>query len=96
MAGILKRRLPWRLERYLCRRRSFEPASHVIVRGTVFMVAIIILLGYTAYTIINGVNPATMYGQRSFRRTGAEGFTRQPHLFTNHCTSAMMPGSVSF
>ena len=79
----------------LWRRRSFEPASRAIARGTIFMVALLILLGYTVYTISRGLNVSTMYGRRSFRRTGFAGITPQPHLFTNHCTSAMLPGGVS-
>src|ERR1700691_2777843 len=101
MPGIFRRRLysgshqsvslvPFNL----WRRYPFEPASRAIVRGSAFMVAILILLAYTVYTIVQAVNPTTLYGIRSFRQTRAEGFTPQPHLFTNHCTSAMMTGAV--
>jgi hypothetical protein len=78
----------------LWRRYSYEPTSRAIVRGSVFMVAILILLAYTVYTIAHALDPTTLYGIRSFRQTRTDGFTPQPHLFTNHCTSAMAPGVV--
>jgi len=44
-------------------------------------------------TIRHAIEPASIYGRRTFRRTGKDGFMPQPHLFTNHCTSAMIPGA---
>lgn len=77
----------------LWRRHSFEPVSRGIIRGTVYMIGILILLGFTIYTVAHGLNPAALYGRRSFRQLT---HMPQPHFFTNHCTSAMMPHAVGF
>lgn len=76
----------------LWRRYPFEPRNRAYIRGTVFMIAILILSGFTMYTIQHALGSSALYGRRSFRRLTN---MPQPHIFTNHCDSAMMPGAVS-
>ncbi|KAJ7036929.1 hypothetical protein C8F04DRAFT_457333 [Mycena alexandri] len=71
---------------HLWRRYPFEPAHRAYIRGTLGFLVICLLLAWSAYTIAELAATSTRYGIRTFTH---EEYIPQPHIFTNHCTSAM-------
>ncbi|TFK35276.1 hypothetical protein BDQ12DRAFT_760249 [Crucibulum laeve] len=74
----------------LWRRYPHEPVIRAQVRGWVSFFIMALLLAFTVYTIAEATDMSKFYAIRS---SWNRGWVPQPHLFTNHCMSAMADGA---
>ncbi|TFK35474.1 hypothetical protein BDQ12DRAFT_668562 [Crucibulum laeve] len=70
------------------RKYPHEPYIRALIRGTLVAIAFAVLGAFSVHTIAQVADLSKFYAMRSSWNLG---IIPQPHLFTNHCTSAMAP-----
>jgi len=73
----------------LWRKRPYEPPIRGYLRGTIALVALVLLVFFAVFIIYESADRNQTYALQTYRHTETP---PQPNLFTNHCTSALADG----